>query len=120
MNRAARVRITVEQSEVLLVTASVATTTWSRMRGLLGRTGLDVGDGLVFYSCRMIHTWFMRFPIDVLFVDRHGCVVQLWESVQPFRLAWGGWRAAVTVELAAGALRESGVTVGQRVCLKPI
>ena len=115
----ARVKITVEQSEVSLGTPSVAATSWSRMRGLLGRRGLEAGDGLVFYSCRLIHTWFMQFPIDVLFVDRDGCVVQLWESVQPFRFAWGGWRADVTVELAAGTLRQAGVTVGQRVWLKP-
>ena len=89
------------------------------MRGLLGRGGLDAGDGLVLRRCGLIHTWFMRFPIDVLFVDRHGCIVRLREAVEPFRFAWGGWRAATTVELPAGTLRDANVAVGQRVRLEP-
>ena len=89
------------------------------MQGLLGRDGLEAGAGLVLRPCNLIHTWFMRFPIDVLFADRQGYIVGVHHTVTPFRFAWGGWRACLTVELPAGALQHADVTVGQRVRLEP-
>jgi uncharacterized membrane protein (UPF0127 family) len=114
-----RVTVTdVEQGQLLAV-ADLADGAWSRTRGLLGRRALPRGDGLVIRPCSMIHTLFMRFAIDVLFVDRTGTVVSTVDTLQPFRLAWGGWRAAQAIELPAGALREAGVQPGRRIRIEP-
>jgi uncharacterized protein len=114
-----RVTVTdVERGKVLAVAAR-ADTVLTRMVGLLGRAGLAAGDGLVITPCSMIHTFFMRFPIDVLFADRAGRVVAVIDTLRPFRLVWGGWRARQAIELPAGALRRAGVAAGGRISVEP-
>lgn len=83
-----------------------------RMRGLLGRAGLADGEALVIAPCTSIHTFFMRFPLDVLFLDRGLAVLRALEAVPPFRATRLHLRAACAVELAAGSLRRSGTRAG--------
>jgi uncharacterized membrane protein (UPF0127 family) len=73
----------------------------SRRRGLLGRDGLPGGAAMVLAPCRAVHTWFMRFPIDLVFVARDGRVVKVCEAVGPWRvrIALGGF---AVIELNAG------------------
>lgn len=85
----------------------------ARRRGLLGRDSLADGHGMLIAPCSSIHTWFMRFPIDVIFVTRAGRIVKLCRQVVPWRLVFG-WGAYATVELPSGALDRSGVSVGDR------
>ena len=106
-------------SDTTLAVASVADRPWTRMIGLLGRAGLDQGDGLVIEPCDAIHTWFMRFPIDVLFVDRQGLVVDAIHGLEPFRVASGRPAATTTIELPAGTLKRAGVHPGARVRMEP-
>jgi uncharacterized protein len=106
-------------SDTTLAVAAVADRPWTRMIGLLGRAGLDEGDGLVIEPCDTIHTWFMRFPIDVLFVDRQGLVVNAVRELGPFRFASGRPAATTTIELPAGTLKRVGVHQGVRVRMEP-
>ncbi len=91
-----------------------AETRWEAMRGLLGRTGLEPGEGLWLSNCRGVHTFFMRFAIDVVFLDAAGRVCKIAAEMAPWRLAWC-WRAAAIVEMAAGVCRLSGLAVGAAV-----
>jgi len=91
----------------------------SRRRGLLGRDSLPDRHALILAPCNAIHTIGMRFPIDVLFVARDGCVVKIVERLGSWRAA-GAMRASVTVELAAGSVRRSGVAVGDRLSIQPV
>jgi uncharacterized protein len=93
----------------------VAATRAARNRGLLGRDGLDPSHAIVLSPCFSIHTAFMRFPIDVLFVDRDGRAVKVVPALAPWRLAIA-MRACHVVELRAGELRGS-VRVGDRLLL---
>jgi uncharacterized protein len=90
----------------------------SRRKGLLGRDSLPDRHALILAPCNAIHTVGMRFPIDVLFVARDGCVVKVVEQLPAWRAA-AALRAAVTVELAAGSIRRSGVTPGDRLLIQP-
>jgi uncharacterized protein len=85
-----------------------------RMRGLLGRTGLEPGDGMLFRPAGSIHMFFMRFPIDVLFCDRDLVVVGVERDLQPWRTARRKG-AKVVVELPVGG--ADGVEVGDRLFL---
>ena len=76
----------------------------SRARGLLGRRAMAPGEGLWIVPCPMIHTFFMRFPIDVLFLDRGLKVVRVMENLRPWRLSPWVWRAHSVLELAGRAL----------------
>lgn len=115
---ASRVRVVVSGSGPELARAVVADTPVSRSVGLLGRASLEPGDGLVLQPCGMIHTWFMRFPIDVLFLDRDGRVVRAAHAARPFRIVWGGWRAWTTIELPAGT--AAGIAPGTRIDMEPV
>lgn len=85
---------------------------WERLRGLLG-TPVPPDDGLYITPCSSVHTMGMRYPIDLLFLDRNGRVLRIAEAVPPWRIA-GAWRAHAVAEFRAGTLRRLGVAVGDR------
>jgi hypothetical protein len=79
----------------------------TRNRGLLGRDSFPAGVAMVLAPCSGIHTWFMRFPIDVIFVDRAGRVLRVGRTVPPFRVVFC-LKAFAAIELAAGASLDTG------------
>ena len=87
-----------------------------RLQGLLGRAGLGPGEGILLRPAPAIHTWFMRFPIDAVFVDRDLEVVAVSEHVRPWRFARGKGAHSV-IELAAGECRRLGIAVGDRLLM---
>lgn len=90
---------------------------WSRIAGLLGRSSLDEDEGLLLAPCTSIHTVLMRFPIDVLYLDREHVVVKAVRALRPFRFSAclrGGHSA---LELAAGAIGASDTRVGDHLDL---
>lgn len=96
----------------------VADSALARMRGLLGRRGLDDGEGLLLRPAGSIHMFFMRFPIDAVFLDRDQTVLRVAENVRPWRLA--GQRGAKSVlEIAAGEAGRRGIREGIRLRLEP-
>ena len=94
--------------------AGVARSFWRRLRGLIGERELPEGHGLVFPRNGSVHTFWMRFPIDVLFADREGVVVGLREAMPPNRPYAGARRAYWTIELPAGTIRRTGSRHGDR------
>jgi uncharacterized membrane protein (UPF0127 family) len=88
----------------------------ARNRGLLGRSGLAAGSVMIIAPCNAIHTFFMRFTIDLVFADRHGRVLRLYRSVRPWRIriALGAFAA---LELAAGSIQGSGIAQGDRLTI---
>ena len=115
-----RVRVWIEPSAELLALAETADTAASRTHGLLGRDSFAAGDGLILDPCRLIHTFFMRFAIDVVFYGRDLRVTRVARHVRPFRFAWGGWSARVTLELPAGTLARIPVTPGTQLRLERV
>ncbi len=93
---------------VLATHARSAATPWSRLVGLLGRARLAAGEGLHLVPCNSVHTLFMRFTIDVLYLDRERRVVKAVPALRPFRWSWGGRRAHSALELPAGTLAATG------------
>jgi uncharacterized protein len=96
----------------------VAATRRTRRRGLLGRDAMDPSEALILSPCFAIHTAFMRFPIDVIFVDARGRVLKIVRELPPWRLAIAP-RAHAVIELAAGSLEARELKVGDSVELAP-
>jgi hypothetical protein len=90
----------------------------SRNRGLLGRTSLPAESALVLAPCSSIHTFFMRFTIDVLFVDRTGRIIRARRALGPWRIQ-AALRAFAVIELAAGGLDRSETRAGDRLVVAP-
>ena len=79
-----------------------------RLRGLLGKPPPAPGHALLITPCVSVHTAFMRYSIDVVFVDRHGRILKVVEALPPWRTT-ACWRARHTLELAAGEARRVGL-----------
>jgi uncharacterized protein len=94
----------------------LAETPLARLRGLLGRAGLERGEGILLRPASSIHTWFMRFAIDAVFVDGDDRVVRAVSDLRPWRIAACRGARAV-VELAAGECERVGLAAGERLVL---
>lgn len=90
-----------------------------RAVGLLGRRGLPPGHALYLAPCSAVHTFFMSFTIDLLFVDRDMCLVRLLRQVPPWRFAFGGAGAYGVFETSAGWLPPDVARPGDRLVLRP-
>jgi hypothetical protein len=84
----------------------------------MGWRGLKPGAGVLFVPGGPIHTAFMRFPIDAVFVDQNGTVVSVAEHLRPWRLA-SGRGCRFVVELAAGEAERLGIKTGDQLGLAP-
>lgn len=89
----------------------VAGSMLERMRGLLGREALRQREGMLLQSCRLIHTYGMRYPIDVVYLSRAGKVLKVTEALVPRRMS-GALRADSVLEMAAGEARRCGIHAG--------
>ncbi len=89
---------------------------FSRMRGLLGRDGLEPGEGLLLRPASSVHTWFMCFPIDAVFLNRDLVVLGIADGLEPWRAA-GRRGARAVLELPAGESARRGLKVGDELVL---
>ncbi|HET7855829.1 MAG TPA: DUF192 domain-containing protein [Gaiellaceae bacterium] len=100
-----------ENGDVVCDRCVVADSPVSRMKGLLGRSELRSGEGLLLRPASAIHTFFMRFPIDAVFLDRDWRIVGIADGVAPWRTA-GRKGAKAVLELPAGESARRGLRPG--------
>ena len=99
---------------------TVASGFWGRFRGLMLHPGLAPDQAVLLADCASVHTCFMRFALDVVYLDREGTVVRLVPRLRPWRFSAGGKGAAHVLELAAGGIARFGIRAGERLeeCLR--
>lgn len=102
---------------VVLERCRDATSPRDRLAGLMFRAGLPAGHGLRIAPARGVHTHFMRFPLDLVWLDRDGRVTALREAMPPWRM--DGRSAAAVVEAPAGTIRRAGLRVGDTLRREP-
>jgi len=115
--------ISLKDQRVISEKCVVADRFWVRLRGLIGKHSMSPSEGLWFPRCSSVHTWWMSMPIDVVFLRRSAKrSANVWEvtsvrsEVRPWRLLpLGDLKASETLELAAGAAKESGLSPGDEV-----
>jgi uncharacterized membrane protein (UPF0127 family) len=105
---------TVSAPDGSLIQLRLADSWRRRALGLLGSPRLVEGEGLLLTPCGSVHTSFMRYAIDVAYLDAAGVVVRVAPQVRPWRFTFGGKRARMTLELAAGEADRLGLAPGQR------
>ena len=103
----------------VIARVEVADTPVRRMVGLLGRRGLGPGQALHIVPCGSVHTLFMRFTLDLAFLDGSGRVVKRVRGVPPWRVVFGGRGARSVLELGSGWLPEGILVPGQAVSFRP-
>lgn len=90
----------------------LADTSLTRLWGLLGRRGLEAGGGLWITPSSGVHTMGMRFPIDVVGLDKHRRVIKVWHELAPYRVTSVSLKMHSVIELAAGGIRASDTELG--------
>src|SRR5262245_26546781 len=105
----------VDTGSVVADRVGVAATHAERAVGLLSRTGLEPGEALWIVPSRGVHTWGMRFAIDIVALDESGVVIDRVEDMRPWRIRLPRRGTAGVLELPVGALARSGTVVGHRI-----
>ena len=103
---------------VLATRLEVAASGPKRNKGLLGRDGLETGGGLWIVPCESVHTFFMRFPIDLVYIDRRNRVRKVRSAVGPWRMS-ACLSAHSIIELPAGVIRNSQTQKGDTLEFSP-
>lgn len=112
-------RVAVEGRErPLAARVEAALTFRQRLHGLMFRGGLPAGGGLFIPDCRSVHTFFMRFAIDLVYISSDGRVVRIVEAKRPWRLSWCRGARSV-LELEAGAACAAGLQPGDMLLFEP-
>ena len=111
------VELAAADGAVVCPRCAIADTIWTRNRGLLGRARLEPGEGLLIRPANSIHTAFMRFPIDVVFLDRDLAVLKVVPELRPWRAA-AARRARSVLELPAGGAGRAGLEPGRRLVVR--
>jgi uncharacterized protein len=101
----------------LATTIETAFDSASRKKGLLGRDGLADGTALVIAPCSAVHTFAMRFPIDVIFAGRDGRIVKMRQAMPVSRVS-GALRAFAVIEMAAGTIERAALRLGDRLVVR--
>ena len=102
------------RGQFLITRGELAHTFWMRFRGLMGRPALEEGEGLILKGEKCIHTFFMRFPIDVVYADQTWRVVYLDPAMPPNRVGPIVSRAAYVLEMPVGVIQTTGTAIGDQ------
>lgn len=94
------------------IQVTTAKSLWSRTKGLLGTSSLPENRSLWIHRCNTIHTCFMKYEIDCVFVDRDLKVLAIFEKVSPWRITPPVWQASSVFELAGGQVKQHGIELG--------
>jgi uncharacterized protein len=111
MARESFARVLTAEGAVLCERCEIPESAFGRARGLLGRGSFEPGTGMLIDRAGSVHMFFMRFPIDVVFVDRNRKVVRIVRELRPWRVA-GARKAVAALELPVGAVDEAGLEKG--------
>ena len=110
--------INASQDKVIAQEVSVANTFWERLVGLLRYKELKEDEGLIIKPSKMIHTFFMSFAIDVIFIDGQGQVLELVKNLEPNRISPFVVETEQVIELASGVIQQRGIEVGEKIVIK--
>jgi uncharacterized protein len=96
----------ISRQNVLADQLIIADTFWSRAKGLLGKKDLPPKTAMWIKRCNSIHTFFMKFPIDVVFVNSQLRVIKVCLNVSPWKILRPAWQACSVLEFSAGSLPQ--------------
>ena len=108
----------VTRQQTVAADVQVADNYWKRLVGLMGKPGLPADAGLWIVPCNDIHSFFMRFEFDVIFVDKQNTVVHLVERMKPWRVSKFVKGGRAVLELPAGTIAASGTQLGDLIELQ--
>lgn len=106
--------INATQKNILVHDLQIAEAWNERTIGLIGKKQISEQFGLWIKKCNSIHTCFMNFPIDAVFVNQKLVVCGVVENLKPWRMTWPNWRASSVIELCAGSIQKTNLKLGDQ------
>ena len=106
------------RERVLADSAHLACSYWERLIGLMGRKALAQGEGLIIDPCSSVHMFWMRFAIDVIYVNKAHVIVGIDHDLRPWHIGHFNRKVRYIVELPAGKAHETGTQVGDKLILE--
>ncbi|UCB56768.1 MAG: DUF192 domain-containing protein [Candidatus Omnitrophota bacterium] len=106
------------KSIVVATQAELAVSLGQRMKGLIGRSSLPFNEALILKPCSSIHTFFMRFAIDVLFLNKEMRIIRMLQNMPPNRLGPIVWTSIMAIELSAGKIGQTNTQPGDLIELR--
>lgn len=100
-----------DEKQLASYPVGVASTAWERARGLLGVNTLTAG--LWLSPCNSIHMWFMKIPLDIVYLDKEQRVLRCVENLKPWQLS-ACWKAKSVIEMPAGWVAQTGLLAGDK------
>ena len=107
--------VNLTKKQMLAENLELAVTVFSRMRGLLGKKAMPYGSGLLIKPCKGVHTFGMKFPIDVMFLDRDNSVLAIRKELKPNIMTRIFFRAASVLELPAKTIDSTDTSIGDKI-----
>ena len=101
----------VDEKEIIEIT--IAKNMFSRMKGLMGKNTVE--KGLLLSPCNSIHTFFMKVPIDVLYLDKCGHIVSMNNPIIPWKVGKMIRHSKAVIELPSGTIKKSNIKLNQKV-----
>ncbi|HEY3297627.1 MAG TPA: DUF192 domain-containing protein [Armatimonadota bacterium] len=98
--------------------AVIARSIIAQLKGLMCRREFPEGSALIIPGCRQVHTFFVWFPLDLVFVDKAGKAVRIVEGIRPFEISCYSKKAAQTIELPAGAVSTYDIREGDELLVE--
>ena len=106
------------KNTILAKDAGLTRSFFARTKGLLGRKVLGKDEGLILRPCNSVHTFFMKFPIDVVFLDKDNSVVKIISNLAPFRISGIYFKAFLAIELPALTAQSTKTSEGDIISLE--
>jgi uncharacterized protein len=103
-----------EKAELLIENLEIAESFFARAQGLLGRKNLSAQNALWIKPCNNIHTFFMKFTIDCVFVNKNNKVEKVFSQVVPFRIKGPVWKANSVIEFSEGFIEKWNIQAGDQ------
>lgn len=106
------------KNTILASNVLLANTSFKRMRGLLGKKKLKSGEGLILKPANSIHTFFMHFPIDVIFVNKNNQAIKVMPNLPPWRISPIYLQSNFVIELPQGSIQSSQTSQGDEILIQ--
>lgn len=104
---------------ILADNVTLAQTVLARLKGLLFRKEFRNGEALIIKPCNSIHTFFMRFPIDVIFIDSNDKIVKIRKEIKPFRATPVYFKSKFVIEFPSGTVEVTNTTESDILLIEP-
>lgn len=110
--------INVTKENIICSDGALANSFFSRLKGLIGKNELKINEGLCILPCKSVHTFFMKFSIDVIFVDKNGIVCKIAKNLKPYKISKYISKAQYVIELSSGMCNRFKIEIGDIIELR--